>query len=71
MLLVLFQPPFGLTKELFNFVETNFNSNTIVYLDIGTNETSDINNKEFNQIYLNDTLELDQIFIKLKTPRNN
>ncbi len=56
-------------KELFNFVETNFNSNTIVYLDIGTNETSDINNKEFNQIYLNDTLELDQIFIKLKTPK--
>lgn len=51
--------------SLIEFLKENFKEGTKVYLDIGTKETSDDNNKDFNNIYLNDTKEIANLFLNL------
>ena len=55
--------------ELFKFIEKNYKLDLTIYLDIGTKETSDAENKEFNKIYLTDTIELNQLFLELLQPK--
>ena len=54
--------------ELFKFIKENYKLDLSVYLDIGTKETSDNENSSFNDIYLNDTIELNDLFISLNQP---
>ena len=57
--------------KLFEFIRGNFVKDMKVYLDIGTNETSDENNSKFNQIYLDDTLDLGDLLMALGMPEYN
>ena len=47
------------------FIKENFKKGTKVYLDIGTNETSDRKNENFNSIYLEDTKDIANLLLKL------
>lgn len=47
-------------QALFDYLEKQINPNTLLYFDIGTNETSG-NLDEFPQIYLKDTIELEKL----------
>ncbi|SHJ69906.1 Predicted hydrolase of the alpha/beta superfamily [Anaerobranca californiensis DSM 14826] len=45
-------------KELYSFLDEHNLENTMIYLDIGKNETSNKDKKDFEEIYVNDTIEL-------------
>lgn len=51
--------------KLMEFIKENFKKGTKVYLDIGTNETSDRKNENFNSIYLEDTKDIANLLLKL------
>ncbi len=50
-----FSPAFWFNdSDMFTFIKANFNKELGVYLDIGTQETSNPNKSDFPQIYVND-----------------
>lgn len=51
--------------KLVEFIKENYKSNMKVYLDSGTKETSDNAVTEFNNIYVNDTKELENLLLNL------
>lgn len=57
--------------KLFEFITDNYVKGLKVYLDIGTKETSDQTNNDFNKIYLEDTKELYNRFIDLNHPNED
>lgn len=51
--------------KLMEFIRDNFKKGTKVYLDVGTNETSDRKNEDFNSIYLKDTKDIAKLLLEL------
>lgn len=51
--------------KLMEFIKDNFKKGTKVYLDVGTKETSDEENKDFNRIYVEDTKDIANLLLEL------
>lgn len=63
-----FSPAMWFCEESMHaYINNNFNPNLSIYLDIGTEETSNKKIKEFKFIYLNGARRLKSLFISLKT----
>ena len=52
-------------ENLIEFIKKNYKDNMKIYLDSGTKETSDNEVSEFNEIYVNDTKELENLLLNL------
>ncbi|WP_195988772.1 alpha/beta hydrolase-fold protein [Clostridium sp. D53t1_180928_C8] len=52
-------------ENLIEFIKKNYKDNMKIYLDSGTKETSDSEVSEFNEIYVNDTKELENLLLNL------
>lgn len=57
--------------KLIKHITENFEVGKKVYLDIGTKETSDEKNLEFNDIYVNDTKEVYKLLLELGQPKED
>lgn len=52
-------------EELMNFIKENYKNNIKVYLDSGTEETSDSTVNGFDKIYVDDTMDLENLLLTL------
>ncbi|MFA7076345.1 MAG: alpha/beta hydrolase-fold protein [Candidatus Izemoplasmatales bacterium] len=54
-------------KSIYEFIEKNFHSSLSIYLDVGTEETSNVSIKNFNYIYLGGARKINNLLNRMKT----